>query len=122
VKLLAGLLEPTSGSNRFDGVDLSTRLPRPPPTLGVVVQESYLFEGTIAENIALGDERLDSDRVIWAARAASAHEFVDRLPLGYDVSLTAAVSEVKLGWYSWFMSGLERTKSAVARSQAIAML
>jgi ABC-type bacteriocin/lantibiotic exporter with double-glycine peptidase domain len=108
VKLLAGLLEPTSGAIRFDGVDLSTvdyrELRR---HVGVVLQESYLFEGTIAANIALGDESPDTDRVVWAARAASAHDFVDRLPLGYDT---------RVGESGLRLSGGQRQRIAIARA------
>ena len=108
MKLLAGLLEPTSGSIRFDGVDLSTLDYRALRRhVGVVLQESYLFEGTIAENIALGDERPDADRVAWAARAASAHDFVDRLPLGY---------ETRVGESGLRLSGGQRQRIAIARA------
>ena len=108
VKLLAGLLEPTSGTIRYDGVDLSTvdyrTLRR---HVGVVLQESYLFEGTIAENIALGEERPDTDRVAWAARAASAHDFVDRLPLGY---------ETRVGESGLRLSGGQQQRISIARA------
>ena len=108
VKLLAGLLEPTSGTIRYDGVDLSTvdyrTLRR---HVGVVLQESYLFEGTIAENIALGEERPDADRVAWAARAASAHDFVDRLPLGY---------ETRVGESGLRLSGGQQQRISIARA------
>jgi ATP-binding cassette subfamily B protein len=108
VKLLAGLMEPTSGSIRYDGVDLSSidyrALRR---RVGVVLQESYLFEGTIAENIALGDEHPDTDRVTWAARAASAHDFVDRLPLGYDT---------RVGESGLRLSGGQKQRIAIARA------
>ncbi len=108
VKLLAGLLEPTSGSIRFDGVDLSTLDYRALRRhVGVVLQESYLFEGTIADNIALGDERPDADRVTWAARAANADDFVGRLPLGY---------ETRVGESGLRLSGGQRQRIAIARA------
>jgi ABC-type bacteriocin/lantibiotic exporter with double-glycine peptidase domain len=85
IKLLAGLLEPTDGTIYYDGVELHALDYR---TLrrhvGFVLQESYLFNTTIAGNIGFGDAEPDVERVVWASRAANAHEFVQRLPLGYD--------------------------------------
>jgi HlyB family type I secretion system ABC transporter len=108
VKLLAGLLEPTSGTIRYDGLDLRgldyRTLRR---QVGFVLQESYLFDDTIARNIAFGEVHPDLDRVVWAARAASAHEFVQRLPLGYDTR----VGESGLG-----LSGGQRQRIAIARA------
>lgn len=85
VKCLAGLLEPTEGTIFYDGVDMKTLNHRDlRRKIGFVLQESYLFDDTIARNIAFGDTEPDMDRVLWAARAAYAHEFIERLPLGYD--------------------------------------
>ena len=52
--------------------------------IGFVLQENYLFDDTIARNIAFGEDEPDMDRVMWAAQVANAHEFIERLPLGYD--------------------------------------
>jgi HlyB family type I secretion system ABC transporter len=108
VKLLAGLLEPTSGTIRYDGLDLTSldyrTLRR---QVGCVLQESYLFDDTIARNIAFGEEHPDLDRVAWAARAASAHEFVQRLPLGYDT---------RVGESGLALSGGQRQRIAIARA------
>jgi ATP-binding cassette subfamily B protein len=85
LRLLAGLIEPSEGTIRYDGFDLRTldyrTLRR---QIGFVLQESYLFDDTIAHNVAFGETEPDRERVRWAARAASAHDFVHRLPLGYD--------------------------------------
>jgi len=108
VKLLAGLLEPTSGTIRYDDLDLASldyrTLRR---QVGFVLQESYLFDDTIARNIAFGEEHPDFDRVVWAARAASAHEFVQRLPLGYDT---------RVGESGLALSGGQRQRIAIARA------
>lgn len=54
---------------------------------GVVMQESFIFSETIARNIAVGDEYIDSDRLIEAARVANIHTFIDSLPLGYHTKI-----------------------------------
>ncbi len=108
VKCLAGLLEPTEGAVYFDGVDHRTvRFPELRRHIGFVLQGTYLFDDTIAGNIALGDEEPDMDRVMQAARAANAHTFIERLPLGYQ----ARVGESGLA-----ISGGQRQRIAIARA------
>jgi ATP-binding cassette subfamily B protein len=108
VKCLAGLLEPTDGTILYDGVDLRTLNYRDlRRQIGFVLQENHLFDDTIARNIAFGAEEPDMDRVIWAARAANAHEFVDRLPLGY---------ETRIGESGLALSGGQRQRIAIARA------
>jgi ATP-binding cassette subfamily B protein len=108
VRCLSGLLEPTGGTILFDGTDMRTLaygdLRR---QIGYVLQESYLFDDTIAANIAFGDERPDSERVEWAARVANAHEFVARLPLGY---------ETRIGESGLLLSGGQQQRIAIARA------
>jgi len=108
MKLLAGLLEPTDGAILYDGLELRTldyrSLRR---QVGFVLQESYLFDGTIAENISFGDSPLDMERIVWAARAANAHEFVHRLPLGYDT---------RVGETGMRLSGGQQQRIAIARA------
>jgi ATP-binding cassette subfamily B protein len=108
IKLLAGLIEPTEGTILYDGLDLGTldyrSLRR---QVGFVLQESYLFDGSIAENIAFGEGDVDLERVVWAARAANAHEFVQRLPLGYDT---------RIGETGMRLSGGQQQRIAIARA------
>jgi HlyB family type I secretion system ABC transporter len=108
IKLLAGLDEPTEGTIRYDGLDLRTLDYR---TLrrhvGFVLQESYLFDDTIHANIAFGEEEADPERVAWAARAANAHEFVQRLPLRY---------ETRVGETGLRLSGGQQQRIAIARA------
>ena len=108
VKCLAGLLEPTEGTIRYDGVDMTTldyrQLRR---LIGFVLQENFLFSETIARNIAFGEEEIDHQQVEWAARAANAHEFITRLPLRY----TTRVGETGL-----LLSGGQRQRVAIARA------
>ncbi|HKG93799.1 MAG TPA: peptidase domain-containing ABC transporter, partial [Gemmatimonadaceae bacterium] len=108
IKCLAGLLEPTEGTIEYDGVELKTLDYRDlRRNVGFVLQENHIFNDTIARNIAFGEEEPDMDRVLWAARAASAHEFVERLPLGYDT---------KIGESGLAISGGQRQRVAIARA------
>ena len=108
VKCLAGLLEPTEGTVLFDGVDMTALNYRSlRRKIGVVLQENYLFNDTILRNIAFGDPEADWDRAMWAARAANAHEFITRLPLGY---------ETRVGESGLALSGGQRQRVAIARA------
>jgi ABC-type bacteriocin/lantibiotic exporter with double-glycine peptidase domain/CRP-like cAMP-binding protein len=108
IKCLAGLLEPTEGAILYDELDMRTldyrTLRR---QIGFVLQESYLFDETIAANIAFGEDDVDPERVQWAARAANAHEFIERLPLGY---------ETRVGESGLLVSGGQRQRIAIARA------
>jgi len=108
VKCLAGLLEPTEGTILYDGVDLRTLNYRDlRRQIGFVLQENHLFDDTIARNIAFGEDEPDMDRVLWAARVANAHEFIERLPLGYDT---------RVGESGLSISGGQRQRIAIARA------
>jgi HlyB family type I secretion system ABC transporter len=108
VKCLAGLLEPTEGTILYDGVDLRTLNYRDlRRQIGFVLQDNHLFDDTIARNIAFGEDEPDMDRVLWAARVANAHEFVERLPLGYDT---------RVGESGLAISGGQRQRIAIARA------
>jgi len=108
IKCLAGLLEPTSGTIYYDGVDLRSLSYRDlRRKIGFVLQENHLFNDTIARNIAFGDAEPDMDAVIGAARVASAHDFIERLPLGYDT---------KIGESGLALSGGQRQRIAIARA------
>ena len=108
VSLLPRFWDPTDGVIRLDGQDLrSLNLGELRRAIGVVPQEPALFSGTIRENIAYARPGAPADAVEAAARAAHAHEFIERLPGGYD----ALVGErgVKL-------SGGQRQRIAIARA------
>ncbi len=108
VKLVAGLLEPTEGTILFDRMDLATldhaALRR---HVGIVLQENHVFDGSIRDNIAFGDPDPDLGRVLWAARMANAHEFVMRLPLGY---------ETRVGESGLALSGGQKQRVVIARA------
>jgi ABC-type bacteriocin/lantibiotic exporter with double-glycine peptidase domain len=108
VKCLVGLLEPTEGTILYDGIDMKTLNYRDlRRQIGFVLQENHLFDDTIAGNIAFSDEEPDMDRVLWSARAANAHEFIERLPLGY---------ETRIGESGIAISGGQRQRIAIARA------
>ncbi|HET6152954.1 MAG TPA: peptidase domain-containing ABC transporter [Marmoricola sp.] len=106
--LLAALLQPGSGTISCDGIDLAeVDLRAYRRRLGVVLQDSHLFDGTIAENIAFGEDEIDLDRVRRAAATATADAFVARLPLGY---------QTRVGERGTRLSGGERQRICVARA------
>src|SRR5215213_9895992 len=87
-KLVARFYDPDHGRVKVDGHDLrdvSERSLR--SQLGIVPQESFLFSGTIRDNIAFGRPDAGDDEVQTAARAVGAHEFIERLPDGYDTEV-----------------------------------
>ncbi len=108
VKCVAGLLQASAGTIAFDGVrldDLRYRELR--HKIGYVLQEPYLFDDTIARNIAFGEEHVDPDRVRWAAEIADTHEFIERLPLAY---------ETHVGDSGMRLSGGQAQRIAIARA------
>jgi ATP-binding cassette subfamily B protein len=108
VKCLAGLLPLTAGSIAYDGVDLRhLRLRDLRRRIGYVLQEPYLFDDTIAANIAFGEQEPELRNVRWAAEVANALEFVDRLPLGFDT---------RIGESGMHLSGGQAQRIAIARA------
>ena len=84
-KLIAGFYPPTEGTIYVDGYDLrSVDKEYYRRQLGYVMQSNLLFAGSVAENIAAGDEEPDYARVVEAARLADAHGFINAMPLGYE--------------------------------------
>lgn len=85
VNLLARFYDPTSGAVRVDGHDLrDVRIANVRRALGVVLQDPFLFSGTIAENIRYGRLEATGDEVSAAAAAARALDFIERLPEGFE--------------------------------------
>ncbi|MEJ7811631.1 MAG: peptidase domain-containing ABC transporter [Gemmatimonadaceae bacterium] len=108
IKCLSGLLEPTAGTIQYDGVELRALNYRDLRRhVGFVLQENHLFDDTIARNIAFGEAEPEMDAVLWAARLANAHEFIERLPLGYDT---------RVGESGIAVSGGQRQRIAIARA------
>ncbi|MHB1294733.1 MAG: ABC transporter ATP-binding protein [Anaerolineae bacterium] len=96
--LLMRFYEVNDGAIRVDGHDIRTlTLESLRRQLGVVPQEPFLFQGTIAENIAFGNPEATRDAIVEAAKAANAHAFIERQPLGYDAQILEGSSNVSLG-------------------------
>ncbi len=88
IKLLLRCYAPTNGEIHLGSLDLQNLDARAwREKCGVVMQDGYIFFDTIAKNIALGDERIDKDRLLKAARIACAQEFIKSLPLGYTTKV-----------------------------------
>jgi subfamily B ATP-binding cassette protein MsbA len=108
VSLLSRFWDVTSGAIRLDGHDIrSLRLADLRQSIGIVPQEPALFSGTVRENIAYARPEAAPDEVEAAARAAHAHEFVVRLPQGYDTLV---------GERGIKLSGGQRQRIAIARA------
>ncbi|MDC8784749.1 cyanophycin metabolism-associated ABC transporter [Roseateles koreensis] len=111
VNLICRFYDVTEGGIRVDGVDLRRiRVADYRRHIGLVLQEPFLFFGTIAENIAYGKPDASREEIVAAARAAHAHEFILRLPQGYD----SLVGERGQG-----LSGGERQRISIARALLI---
>ncbi|ELY57040.1 ABC transporter ATP-binding protein [Natronolimnohabitans innermongolicus] len=108
LKLLLRLYDVDEGSIRVDGQDVrEVSLSSLRRSMGYVGQESFLFYGTVEENIAYGSFDADREEIVAAAKAAEAHEFIQNLPDGYDTMV--GERGVKL-------SGGQRQRVAIARA------
>lgn len=111
VNLVCRFYDVTSGAIAVDGIDIRSIPVREfRRHIGVVLQEPFLFYGTIAENIAYGKPEATPEEIIAAARAAKAHEFILRLPDGYDSIV---------GERGQSLSGGERQRISIARALLI---
>ncbi|MBN6114239.1 type I secretion system permease/ATPase [Xanthomonas sp. CFBP 8700] len=107
-KLVQRLYTPERGRVLIDGQDLALADPAwLRRQLGVVLQENFLFNRSVRENIALSDPGMSLERVIDAAKMAGAHEFIVELPEGYDT---------KVGEHGAGLSGGQRQRIAIARA------
>ena len=89
INLLMRFYDVNSGSIRIDGIDLRDMTRKSlRESFGMVWQETWLHAGTIRENIVMGKPDATDDEVIAAAKAAHAHSFIKRLPMGYDTVIT----------------------------------
>jgi ABC-type multidrug transport system fused ATPase/permease subunit len=108
ISLLIRFYDPASGRITIDGRDIrQLKLASLREQIAVVLQEPLLFTGTIAENIRYGNLSASTDEIIAAAKAANAHEFIEKLPQGYDTELGERGSQ---------LSGGERQRISVARA------
>jgi subfamily B ATP-binding cassette protein MsbA len=106
--LLAAFHRPTAGFIRIDGLDIATfDLDQYRRQIGLVLQDTFLFDGTILENMRYSRPQASFDEVVRIAEVAHCHEFIDRMPDGYDT--VVGERGVKL-------SGGQRQRVAIARA------
>jgi ATP-binding cassette, subfamily B, bacterial MsbA len=108
VNLLLGFYKPESGRILLDGVPLD-RFPLHilRRQIGLVSQETFLFSGTVRDNIAYGNAHATDDEIMAAARAANAHDFIVATPQGY---------QLEVGERGAQLSGGQRQRIAIARA------
>jgi subfamily B ATP-binding cassette protein HlyB/CyaB len=107
-RLIQGLYRPQAGLIKIDGQDVKELdLAHLRTQIGVVLQENFLFRGTVRENIAMTKPTAALDEVVQAAQLAGAHEFIQRLPHGYATMLEEGAAN---------LSGGQRQRLAIARA------
>ena len=88
----------TDGKIRYDGININKiKKDDLRNSLGMVLQDTNLFTGTIKENIRYGNENATDEEVIEAAKLANAHSFIERLPNGYDTMITGNGANLSQG-------------------------
>lgn len=98
VNLLMRFYDVDEGSIKLDGVDVKNiRRGDLRDYFGMVLQDTWLFEGTIAENIAYGSENVSREEIIAAAKNSYSHDFIMAMPNGYDSMLTENASNISEG-------------------------
>ena len=108
INLICRFYTPDSGLLEIDGEDIrQINLKDLRQQIGVVLQDPYLFSGTIAENIAYAHPDASMEDIIAAAKAANAHEFIVKFPDGYDT---------EVGERGGSLSGGERQRISIARA------
>jgi subfamily B ATP-binding cassette protein MsbA len=106
--LIPRFYDPTAGTITIDGTDIKTvTLASLRRQIGIVPQETMLFNGTVYENILYGDLNATREAVIAAAKAANADNFIMEMPLGYDT---------QIGERGAKLSGGQRQRIAIARA------
>jgi ATP-binding cassette subfamily B protein len=107
-RLMQGLYPVQEGVIRFDGVDIrEIDLPHLRRNIGAVLQDSFLFRGSIRENIAATKPWASMEEVVAAAQIAGAHEFIERLPQGFDTTIEENAEN---------FSGGQKQRLAIARA------
>ena len=106
--LIARLYDPTEGTIFVDGVDVKRlSLSELRANIGIVSQDIYLFIGSIADNIRYAKPDATIEEVVWAAKMASAHEFITKLPDAYETRVGAGGQD---------LSGGEKQRLSIART------
>jgi ATP-binding cassette subfamily B protein len=108
VNLISRLYDVNEGAIRIDGTDVKDlSLKDLRRNVAMVSQDTYIFMGSVAKNIAYGNENASRADIIRAAKLASAHEFISRLPDGYDTIIGASGKD---------LSGGEKQRISIARA------
>ena len=111
INLITRLYDTGGGQVLIDGIDVrDLRVADLRRQVGIILQDHYLFDGTVAENIGYGRPDASRARIIAAAKAAFAHDFITRLPDGYDT---------RVGARGHGLSGGERQRLSIARAVLI---
>ncbi len=107
-KLIQGLYPVEEGIVRFDGIDArEIELSHLRRQIGVVLQENFLFRGTVRENLSITKPDATFEELVEAAAAAGADEFIERLPMGYDTMLEENAAN---------LSGGQKQRLSIART------
>lgn len=107
VNLIPRFYDPTTGRITIDGIDIrKVTLNSLRSQIGIVLQETVLFSGTIRENLLFGSKNQDEAAMVAAAKAAQADEFIREMPMGYDT---------RVGERGLTLSGGQRQRLAIAR-------
>jgi len=108
LKLLLRMYDVDEGAIEIDDQDLrNVTIPSLRQSIGYVSQDTFMFYGTVAENIAYGTFDADHDEIVEAAKAAEAHDFIQNLPEGYDT---------EVGERGVKLSGGQRQRISIARA------
>ena len=108
VNLISRLYDVKEGSIKIDGTDVKDlSLADLRKNVAMVSQDTYIFMGSVAKNIAYGNESASREEIIRAAKLASAHDFISKMPDGYDTIIGASGKD---------LSGGERQRISIARA------
>lgn len=108
VNLIPRLYDPTAGRILIDGIDIREKdLQTLRKNIGMVLQDPILFSGTVKDNISFGNPKAPQEEIEAAAKAAQAHEFIVKMPKGYDTPL---------GQRGINLSGGQKQRIAIARA------
>jgi ATP-binding cassette, subfamily B, bacterial len=108
VSLIPRFYDPKWGRVLIDGIDVSEmRLASVRRNVSMVLQDTFLFAGTVKENLRFGNEGASDEEIVVAAKAANAHSFIEALPRGYDT---------RLGERGVRLSGGQKQRLSIARA------
>ena len=98
INLLMRFYEINGGTITVDGVNIQD-MPREElrDRFGMVLQDTWLFEGTIADNVGYAEEGMNKNKIVAAAKSACAHNFIKTLPNGYDMELSKGAENISQG-------------------------